>query len=124
MNASNFNSINHSFFHHKNFPQKRVQESLFMEPISPSEVYDALVGLKAGKSSGLDNTPSFLLKTAAVVVAPTLSYFINLSFEFGLFRDSMKKAKIIPVFKTGDKLSMSKYLPISISAVTCNRFKS
>ena len=114
MNTSTSNSISHSFVHHKNFLQKRVQESLFMEPTSPSEVYNALAGLKTGKSSGLDNIPSFLLKTAAVVIAPTFSYFINLSFKLRLFPDSMKEAKIIPVFKTGDKLLMSNYCPISI----------
>ena len=114
MNTSTSNSISHSFFHLKNFLQKRVQESLFMEPTSPSEVYNAIAGLKAGKSSGLDNIPSFLLKTAAIVIAPTLSYFINLSFELGLFPDSMKEAKIISVFKTGDKLLMSNYRPLSI----------
>ena len=114
MNTSTSNSISHSFVHHKNFLQKRAQESLFMEPTTPSEVYNALAGLKTGKSFGLDNIPSFLLKTAAVVIAPTLSYLINLSFELGLFPDSMKEAKIIPVFKTGDKLLMSNYRPISI----------
>ena len=72
-----------------------------MEPTSPSKVYNALAGLKTGKSSGLDNIPSFLLKTAAVVITPTLSYFINLSFELVLFPNSMKEAKIIPVFKPG-----------------------
>ena len=81
MNTSTYNSISHSFVHHNNFLQKRLQESLFMEPTSPSEVYNALAGLKTGKSSGLDNKPSFLLKTAAVVTAPTLSYSINLLFE-------------------------------------------
>ena len=85
-----------------------------MEPTSSSEVCNALIGLKAGKSSGLDNIPSFFLKTAAVVIAPTLSYFINLLFEFGLFPDSLKETKIISVFKTGDKLLMSNYRPISI----------
>ena len=114
MNTSTSNSICHSFVHHKNFLQKRVQESLFMEPTSPSEAYNALAGLKTGNSSGLDNIPSFLSKTAAVVIAPTLSYFINLSYELGLFPDSMKEAKIIPVFKTGNKLLMSNYRPISI----------
>ena len=82
--------------------------------MEPSEVYNALVGLKAGKSSGLDNIPFLLLKTAAIVIAPTLSYFINLSFEMGLFPDSMKEVKIIPVFKTADWLLMSNYRPISI----------
>ena len=114
MNISTSNSISHSFVHHKNFLQKRVQESLFMEPTSPSEVYNALAGLKTRKSSGLDNIPSFLLKTAAVVIAPTLSYFINLLLKLRLFLDSMKEAKIIPIFKTGDKLLMSNYWPIPI----------
>ena len=114
MNTSISNSISHSFVHHKNFLQKRVQESLFMEPTFPSEVYNALAGLKTGKSSGLDNIPFFLLKTAAVVIAPTLSYFINLSFELGLFPDSRKEAKIILVFKTEDKLLMYNYSPILI----------
>ena len=123
MNTSTSNSISHSFVHHKNFLQKRVQESIFMEPTSPSEVYNALAGLKTGKSSGLDNIPSFLLKTAAVVIAPTLSYFINLLLELGLFPDSMKEAKIIPVFKTGDKLLMSNYCPISILSSFSKLFK-
>ena len=46
MNTSTSNSISHSFVHHKNFLQKRVQESLFMEPTSQSEVYNALASLK------------------------------------------------------------------------------
>ena len=61
--------------YHKNFLQKRVQKSLFMKPTSPSKIFNALAGLKASKSSGLDNTPSFLLKTAAVEIAPTLFFF-------------------------------------------------
>ena len=57
-----------------------------MEPTSPSEVFNALARLKAGKLSGLDHIPLFLLKIAAVVIAPTLSFFINLrlSWNFSL----------------------------------------
>ena len=76
-----------------------VQDSLFMEPTFLSEVLNGLARLKAGKSCGLANIPSFLLETAAVVIAPTLSFFIYHSFELGLFPDSMKEAKVIPVFK-------------------------
>ena len=76
-----------------------VQDSLFMEPTFLSEVLNALAHLKAGKSCGLANIPSFLLETAAVVIAPTLSFFIYHLFELGLFPDSMKEAKVIPVFK-------------------------
>ena len=51
-----------------------------MEPTSPSEAFNALAGLKAGNLSCLDKIPSFLLKTAAIVIAPNLSFFINLNF--------------------------------------------
>ena len=37
-----------------------------------------------------------------------------MSFTTGVFPDSMKTAKVIPLFKAGDKNSFSNYRPISI----------
>ena len=97
------------------FLQKREQESLFIEPTSPREVFNALAGLKAHKLSGFDNALSVLVKTAAVVIAHTLSFFINLSFDLGLFPDDgTKEAKVIPVFKNGNTQLMSNYCSISV----------
>ena len=96
------------------FLQKRVQESLFIEPTSTREVFKAQAGLKAHKLSGFDYALSVLVKTAAVVIAHTLSFFINLSFDLGLFPDSTKEAKVIPVFKNGNTQLMSNYCSISV----------
>ena len=38
----------------------------------------------------------------------------SLSFEFGIFPDSLKTAKIIPIFKTGPKTDINNYRPISL----------
>ena len=97
--------------------RKNVQEPLFIKvikPTSPSEVFNALARLKAYKSSGLGNTPPFLLKTAAIVITTIRSFFINLSFELGYFPSSLKEVKVNSVFKVGDKLLMFNYRPISI----------
>ena len=43
-----------------------------------------------------------------------LAYVCNLSFSTGVFPDSLKIAKVIPIFKTDDPSSFSKYRPICI----------
>ena len=42
------------------------------------------------------------------------TYICNKSFEFGIFPDSMKIAKVIPVFKAGDKSQFHNYRPIAL----------
>ena len=44
----------------------------------------------------------------------SLTYFIDKSFETGVFPDSLKLAKVIPIYKSGDKTLLSSYRPISI----------
>ena len=38
-----------------------------------------------------------------------LTYLINQSFELRIFPDELKLAKIIPLFKSGDKTSITNY---------------
>ena len=44
----------------------------------------------------------------------TLTYLINSSFVCGIFPNELKLAKVIPIFKNGDKQDISNYKPISI----------
>ena len=47
-------------------------------------------------------------------IAKPLAHIFNLSFSCGIFPDHMKIAKIIPIFKNGQKTEFTNYRPISI----------
>ena len=110
--AKKINSSNSKV--HLSYLNDRVSSSLFLYPTTPIEIYNLLLGLKNSKSCGYDNISTYFLKIASKVLASPLSYLFNLSFQFGIFPDSLKIAKIIPIYKSGEKNDVSNYRPISI----------
>jgi hypothetical protein len=80
-------------------------------------VLNQLTKLSNNKATGLDNIPSRLLKVAAPIITPIVTFLINHSFATCTFPTCWKKAKVIPVFKAGDPSDPSNYRPISILAV-------
>ena len=54
-----------------------------------------------------------LLKNVHIICKP-LSYIINLSLSTGSVPDNIKVARVIPIFKSGDKDQIPNYRPISI----------
>ncbi len=41
--------------------------------------------LQVSKSTGLDDIPARFLRDAADIIAPTVTFIVNLSLEFGIF---------------------------------------
>ena len=54
------------------------------------------------------------MKQIAPIIITPLHYLINLSLETGYVHKELKLAKVIPVFKDGDKHEFTNYRPISI----------
>ena len=73
-----------------------------------------LRGLKANKTTGLDKIPPKILKLSASIVAPSLTYIFNLSLATGIYIDDWKRARVTPIFKSGDRRQCANYRPISI----------
>ena len=68
-------------------------------------------------SVGWENISTTILKSDINILAPILSNLINMSLETGIFPKSLKRAKILPIFKNKDKLVVTNYRPISILPV-------
>ena len=82
-----------------------------------TEINNAISSLNINKSYGHDQSPPYFLRIASPVVTPFLHQFVQFSFTNGIFPKNCTIAKIIPIFKKGDRQSPTNYPPISI--LTC-----
>ena len=67
------------------------------------------------KSCQKNVIPSYVIKVADHLLAPYLTYFFTLSFDFGIFPDMLKNAAVIPIHKTDSTTIILNYLPILVS---------
>lgn len=85
-----------------------------MFSITSEEVTKAVSELKSKKTAGPDGIPPFIFKEFISVLLDPLLYIYNLSVSNCVFPSAWKIARVIPIFKSGDRLSFSNYRPISI----------
>ena len=66
------------------------------------------------KSSGIDEISSKICKDAFLVLAEQLVHLFNSSLRTGIFPDEWKIAKVIPLYKGGDREMVGNYRPVSL----------
>ena len=66
------------------------------------------------KSSGMDKISGRICKDAFVVLSNQLTHLFNSSLGTGVFPDAWKVAKVIPLFKGGDREDVGNYRPVSL----------
>ena len=93
---------------------ERLSSSLFLNPTTPNEVFNAIRSLKDTKSLEYDNVSFYFRRIAADVLATPLSYLYSSSFQLGFFPDSLKIARVLSIYKSGEKSEIGSYRPISI----------
>ena len=94
-----------------------IMNSIFIEPVSPSDVLKATNRLKPKTSSGHDELSTKLMKETISLILEPITHIINVSFDTGIFPKLMKIAKVIPIYKKSDKALMQSYRPISLLPV-------
>ena len=85
--------------------------------MSIHEVYNALLQSKQTGTRGLDGIDGKILKLSAPIITETLTYIYNLCIDKNCFPDAFKRAKVIPLYKSGNRDDPSNYRPISILSV-------
>ena len=82
--------------------------------VTIDEVIGAGRRLKGNRCAGCDAIPEFLIKDCIYVMAEPLHFIFNLSLDTTTFPEVWKEARVVSIFKDGDRNNISKYRPISI----------
>ena len=88
--------------------------SLFFEEISQQEVINLCSLLHSGTATGFDNVPISLIKETITSISSPLTHIFNLSTTSGMVPVELKIARVVSLFKPGDKSIFSNYRPISV----------
>ena len=107
----------------KDYLRIPVVPNMSFSQISEEAVMEVLNNLKQKLSCGHDGISSRLLKASKTVVCKPLTPIINQTLTSGIFPDTLKIAKIIPLFKKGNKTLLENYRPISILPAISKNFE-
>lgn len=91
-----------------------VEETMFIRETDEKELIDVVKKLKSKKSTDCHDIDMCTVKNIIESIARPLTYICNQSLQTGVFPDKMKIAKVIPIYKTGDKHIPNNYRPISL----------
>ena len=63
------------------------------------------------------------VKESINYISEPLTYIINLSINSGVVPDQMKLARVVPLFKSGDKILFSNYRPVFVQPIFFQIFR-
>ncbi|CAB3250915.1 unnamed protein product [Arctia plantaginis] len=106
-----------------NTNKTRALSSIFLEPADFTEVKNIIMSLNNTNSVGIDEVTTYILKQCVYEIVPVITHLINLSFETGVFPESLKKSIVKPLYKKGDKLELSNYRPITLIPILSKVFE-
>ena len=78
---------------------KRNMNSLFFTPTNENEILNIVRSFKSSRSCGHDGLSMHLLKQIIHSLVTPLTHICNLSLSTGIFPNSLKIAKVIPIYK-------------------------
>ena len=107
---------------HKRYLRGNYMNSFFFSPVSPNDIYNIICSLK-NKNCDLNNIPVGVIKFIASVISPVICAIINKSISTGVFPDSLKIARVVPIFKHGNNMLKENYRPISILPIMSKIFE-
>ena len=90
------------------------QNSMCAIHTDPVEIQNITNNLKSSSSKGVDGVSPKIVKEVIKAIAQPLATVFNISLGNGLFLDKLKIAKIIPTYKSEDRLLTNNYRPISV----------
>ena len=97
--------------------------SMLLTPVDSHEVLNVINSLKWNKATGYDDINVNIVKLCSDILSRPLSTIINESFSSGIFPTELKIAKVIALFKSGNRNTFTNYRPVSILPVLSKIFE-
>ena len=111
---SKFPNTDQSF---TNYLPTNTTENFFLQPITAHEIKLEILKLNPKKSPGDDNIGARLLQLCSDVFSENLAKIYNNSITKGEYPKQLKIAKVIALFKKGEKYYPKNYRPISLLSI-------
>ena len=87
---------------------------MFLSPVDEQEIIRTVQQFKNKVSTDFTDINMSMVKTIINEIVKPLNHIFNVFFQTGEFPNQMKIAKLIPVFKAGDKCVFTNYIPIPL----------
>ena len=109
--ASNIDSSNYNFETHV---KNAKSEFAAFQHVTVSHVSHLLLGLSSNKATGIDKISCKIIKLATPVKSDSLTLIFNQAITLSSFPDEWKIARVIPLYKNGQRNIPGNYRPISV----------
>ena len=84
------------------------------QPTRVNEISKIIHEINPKKAVGPNSIPSIFLHYMGSELATPLCWIANISFYTGIHPEKLKQTEIIPIFKSGSRISPANYRPISL----------
>ena len=109
--ASNIDSSNYNFETHV---KNAKSEFAAFQDVTVSYVSHLLHGLSSNKATGIDKISCKIIKLATLVISDSLTLIFNQAITLSSFPDEWKIARVIPLYKNGQRNIPGNYRPMSV----------
>ena len=82
---------------------ENTKESLFLLPTTLTEIQKEISNIKIKYSTDFNDINMFIIKNISKEMFPIITNLFNRSLLDGYFPNILKKSKILPLFKSGDR---------------------
>uniref|UniRef100_A0A3B3I1E4 Reverse transcriptase domain-containing protein n=1 Tax=Oryzias latipes TaxID=8090 RepID=A0A3B3I1E4_ORYLA len=97
-----------------NPPIERIPHSIFLSDVNENELISIVNNFKSKNSKDCEDIDMKVVKKVIYSLSKPLTYICNFSLRTGRFPNQMKIAKVIPIYKSGDKHQFTNYRPVSL----------
>ena len=108
------NNISPSNINFESFLGAQIEEEFIFSYITKDTMNKMVGKLKSKNSSGPDYISTKLLKIILPSIMAPLCHIFNLSLQTGFIPHQLKTAKVVPIYKSGEKNIFTNYRPISL----------